>query len=183
MPDRLSAAELRPAVLQALLAIAVLAATGALAGVVWYWVWTPPMGVVSGHDWLAKNEAGLRGQFSATGWYVVVATVAGLLAGAVVALFLDRVPLVTLVAVVVGSAIGAWLMLEVGAALGPADPRHLARTAEDGTRLPGNLAVTGRSPWVSLPAGALVALALVFFGVGGRRRDVAESRHDTASAG
>jgi hypothetical protein len=174
MPDRLSASDLRPALVQALIGVAVLAATGAVAGVVWEWVWTAPVGVVSGHKWLAQDEAGLRGQFSGTGWYVVIASVAGLLAGAAVALFLDRVPLATLAAVVVGSLVGAWLMVVVGAALGPADPVHLALTARDGTHLPGRLEVSGRSPWASMPAGALVALALVFFGLGSRRGDFTE---------
>jgi hypothetical protein len=183
MPDRLSASDLRPAVVpaavQALVAVAVLAATGAVAGVVWEWVWTAPIGVGADHKWLAQDEAGLRGQFSGTGWYVVVASVAGLLAGAVVALFLDRVPLATLLAVVVGSVLGAWLMAKVGGALGPADPVQLARTARDGAHLPGRLAVSGRSPWVSMPSGALIALALVFFGLGSRRGEFSE-RPDVA---
>lgn len=161
---------LAPALWQLLLAVAVLAGAGALAGVVWEWVWTAPVGVVVNHQWVAEDEAGLRGQFSGTGWYVVVATGAGLVAGALVALFLDRSPVVTLVAVVVGSALGAWVMIEVGAAMGPADPHVLALAAKDGTHLPGRLEVTGRSPWIAMPAGALVALALVFFGFGAARR-------------
>ena len=182
MPDRLSASDLRPALVQALIAVAVLAATGVVAGAVWEWVWTAPVGVVSGHKWLAQDEAGLRGQFSGTGWYVVVASVAGLLAGALVALFLDRVPLATLVAVVVGSVLGAWLMAKVGGALGPADPVQLARTAREGTHLPGRLEVTGHSPWVSMPAGALIALALVFFGLGSRRGEFSEQPDGARSA-
>jgi hypothetical protein len=158
---------LRTGLVQFLLAVLVLAGAGALAGVVWEWVWTPPVGVVVDHRWMAEDEAGLRGQFSGTGWFVVVATVAGLLAGAVVALFLDRVPLLTLLAVVVGSAAGTWLMLQVGAALGPSDPAKLALTAKDGTDLPGRLQVSRRTPWIAMPGGALVALALVFFGLPG----------------
>ncbi|HEY0950186.1 hypothetical protein [Nocardioides sp.] len=161
---------LRPGLVQLVLGVLVFAAVGALAGVVWEWLWTPPMGVVSGHRWLAEDEAGLRGQFSGTGWFVVVATVSGLLAGAAVALFLDRVPLLTLLAVVAGSVLGTWLMLRVGAALGPDDPARLALTAKDGTHLPGALTVSRRTPWISMPAGGLVALTLVFFGLSVGRR-------------
>lgn len=171
-------ASLRPGLVQLLIGVLVLAAAGALAGVVWEWVWTAPVGVVADHQWLAEDEAGLRGQFSGTGWFVVVATVTGLLAGGVVATFLDRVPLLTLLAVVLGSAVGTWVMLSVGSALGPPDPTQIALTAKNGTRLPGELAVSRRTPWVSMPAGALVALTLVFFGFSPGRRHHHDHQHD-----
>lgn len=176
MPDGLTAPDARrpslvTGLLQLLLGVVVVAAIGALAGVVWEWLWTAPVGVVVDHRWVAEDEAGLRAQFSGTGWFVVVGTVAGLVAGALVALFLDRVPLLTLVSVVLGSIVGTWLMLRVGTALGPPDPSTLADTAKAGTHLPDDLEVSRRSPWVALPGGALVALALVFFGLSaGRRR-------------
>lgn len=157
------------------LVVAVLATVGALAGVVWQWIWTPTMGVVVDHHWTAGDALGLQHEFSGTGWYVLVGAVAGLVAGVVIALLFDRVPLLTLAAVVVGSAVGAWLMVLVGTALGPADPEVLARTADDGTRLPMELAVTGRSPWVALPSGALIGLVLVFVGLSPRSRSSAEA--------
>ncbi len=170
-------ASLRPGLIQLAAGVLVFAAVGALAGFVWEWVWTAPTGVVSGHQWLAEDEAGLRGQFSGTGWFVVVATVLRLLAGAVVALFLDRVPLLTLLAVIAGSVLGTWLMLRVGAALGPDDPARLALTAKDGTHLPGALTVSRRTPWISMPAGGLVALTLVFFGLSVGRRHHHDGTH------
>jgi uncharacterized membrane protein YeaQ/YmgE (transglycosylase-associated protein family) len=158
------------ALVQFVLAVVVFAAVGALAGVVWHWVWTPAVGVVVDHAWVAEDEAGLRGQFSSTGWYVVVATVAGLVAGALVALLLDRVPLLTLLAVIVGSVVGTWVMLQVGGALGPADPVRLALTAKQGTHLPDQLDVSRRSPWIAMPGGALLGLTFVFFGLSARAR-------------
>lgn len=155
----------RPAVLQLLLGVAILTGVGAVAGVVWEWLWTPTVGVVVDHEWMAVDEQGLRGVFSGTGWYVVVGSVAGLLAGALVAMVLDRQPLLTLVAVVVGSVLGAWLMVQVGTSLGPPDPDRVARTAQDGTRLPTALEVTGASPWIAMPGGALLGLVLVFLGL------------------
>lgn len=172
MPDRVSRDHdsLRPALVQLAIAVAVLAVVGVAAGVVWEWVWTAPVGVVVDHRWLAQDEVSLRGQFTATGWYVVVGAAAGLVGGAVVSLFVDRFPLVTLVGIVVGSALAAWLMYRVGVALGPADPATLAQTAKDGTHLPARLSVSGASPWISLPAGALVSLAMVFLGLSAVRR-------------
>jgi len=165
---RMSAARLSPAV-QALLSVAVLAGVGALAGVVWDWVWTPTRGVVVNHEWNAGDALGLQHEFSATGWYVVIGALAGLVAGIVVAALFDRAPLLTLASVVVGSALAAWLMLVVGTALGPADPAGIARTADDGTRLPQQLEITGASPWIALPVGALIGLIAVFVGLSTRR--------------
>jgi len=160
----------RTALVQLALAVAILAVAGVVAGVVWHWAWTPPSGAVVDHRWVAEDEASLRGQFSGTGWYVVVGSVAGLVAGALAALLLDRTPLLTLLGVVLGSVLGAWLMYLVGVALGPSDPAELARTAKDGTHLPAALSVSGASPFIALPAGALVAVALVFLGLSAVQR-------------
>lgn len=173
MPDGL-----RPALAQAALAVLVLAVAGVLAGAVWEWVWTAPMGVVVDHKWVALDEANLRGQFSGTAWYVVVGAVAGLLGGAVAALFLDRAPLATLVGVVVGALLGALLMYRVGLALGPGDPVQAAAGAKEGAHLPARLAVSGHSAWIALPAGALIALTLVFLGLSAVHRDpTGDPRH------
>lgn len=171
MPDRLSepSGASQPLV-QLLVSLVLFAALAALAAVVWEWVWTPPVGVVVDHHWLAADEQGLRGQFSGTGWFVVVAAVTGVVAGGLVAAFLDRVPLLTLLAVVAGSVLGTWVMLHLGPALGPADPGSLAATAANGTKLPDHLEVSGASAWIAMPAGALAALALAFIGLAGRFR-------------
>lgn len=180
MSDQLTASEdqARPVerswplreVVEVLVVVAVLAAVGALAGVVWEWVWTAPRGVVTQHEWVPMDAENLQAEFTATGWYVVIGSVAGLLTGAVVALLLDRVPLLTLAGVVVGSVLGAWLMLRVGAALGPPDPHRLAETAKDGAHLADQLKVSRWSPWIAFPGGALVGLALVFIGLSTRPR-------------
>jgi len=158
------------------LVLAAFAVVGALAGVVWQWVWTPTVGVAVDHHWTAGDALGLQHEFSGTGWYVVVGVVAGLVTGVAVALLVDRVPLLTLAAVVLGSALAAWLMLVVGGALGPADQDVVARTAADGTKIPMQLTVTGRSPWIALPSGALLGLVFIFIGLSSRHQaPVAES--------
>ena len=70
MTDRLGAA------VQALLFLAVFALSGALAGVVWERLWSPPAGVAFEDKWFLE-PAGPDFSFSGTGWYVVVALVAG----------------------------------------------------------------------------------------------------------
>lgn len=155
---------------QLLVVLAVTIAAGAVAGLVWEWLWTAPVGVVVEQRWVL-DEAGLRDDFSGTGTYIAVAAVAGVLVGALVALVFDRSELVTLVALVVGSVVAGWLMYRVGIALGPADPRALARSAEEGAHLPAQLKVLGRSPFVAFPSGALVGLVVVFLGLSRRHTE------------
>ncbi len=140
------------------------AAGGAIAGVVWEWLWTPPVGRVADGRWLLDAD-GLRADVSGTALYVLVAAVAGLLLGVACGLLPHDAELVTLAGVVLGSALAAWLMLQVGQSLGPEDPRVLAADARQGARLPDQLDVDGRSPYVAFPTGALVGLLVVFVGV------------------
>jgi hypothetical protein len=172
-PRKTRAGRLVPVIVQAGLVLAVCAVAGALAGVVWEWWWTPPVGVVVDHEWLL-GLAGLQAEFSATGLYVVVASVAGLLVGALCGLFLDRSELVTLAAVLIGAALAGWVMVQVGHAVGPPDPRPLAETARNGTRLPSDLRITGTSPYVAFPAGATLGLTVVLLGMTKRLAPVVE---------
>ncbi|GAA1769546.1 hypothetical protein GCM10009795_014660 [Nocardioides hankookensis] len=172
----------RRALVQLGLVVAGFAAVGALAGVVWQRVWTPTMGVAYDHQWTAADALGLQHEFSGTGWFVAIGLVAGLVAGIAAALLATRMPLLTLAAVVVGSALATWLMLVVGTALGPADQDVVAATAADGTKIPMALAVTGRSPWIALPSGALIGVVLVFVGLPTRFREP-EPEHTPAETG
>ena len=110
----------------------------------------------------AASDRQLQSQFAGTAWFVLVGVVAGLVLGVLVGLLLSREELVSLAAVVVGSAAATWAMYRVGVALAPPDPAPLAARAEDGTRLLGTLGVTGASPFAALPVGALVGLVLTY---------------------
>jgi hypothetical protein len=61
-------------------------------------------------------------------------------------------------------------MLRIGLALGPPDPHTVALDSPDGTHLAGQLEVSEWSPWIAMPASALVGLAVVFIGLSPRRR-------------
>lgn len=144
--------------------LAVFAAVGALGGVLWELWWTPPSGVVVEGAWVPDDD-GVRDLFAGTGQYVVVGLVAGVLAGAACAWFVDRAEVLTMLAVTAGSVLGAWVMLRVGTALAPPDPAVVARTAAEGAALPGTLRVSGSAALASLPAGALTGLVVVFIGL------------------
>ena len=168
MPDRLTAATLRPILRQVVVSMVLLVVAGALAGVVWVWLWTPPSGVVVDQQWV-QDESGLRGDFSATGSYVAVAAVTGLLIAVLLGVLFDKAELVNLAVVLVGSVLAGWVMYRVGLALSPADPRSLAGSVEDGTRLPGRPRVAGISPFQAFPGGAMLGLVIVYFGLPRRR--------------
>ena len=118
------------------------AAVGALAGVVWEWLWDAPVGVAFDHKWL-PDLAAARAEFSGTGWYVVVGVRGRAAAAAVRGLAFDRLELLTLAVVLAGSALAAWLMLQVGTGSGPARPQAVGR---DGRRRHQDPGATSRSP-------------------------------------
>ncbi|VXB71570.1 hypothetical protein [Nocardioides sp. AX2bis] len=141
-----------------------LVVAGALLGVLWsQLVWTPPPGTVQGGQWFPLDERALSLQTRGTSSYVLVAAVGGLLLGVLAALVGTRRELLTLLAVVLGGAVAAYVMWQVGTWLGPADPVAVAADAPDGTSVPGALTVAGATPFLTLPAAALAGLAAVFF--------------------
>lgn len=145
------------------------ALAGAACGLLWHWWWSPPSGVVIGHQWYPDAQ-GMVDTFTGTATYVVVAALAGLLLGGLAAWFFDRIELVTLVSVVAAAVLAGWLMYLVGTALAPPDPAAAARTAADYTELRGTLTVSGTGAFASFPGGALLGVAAVFLGVTPTRR-------------
>jgi hypothetical protein len=169
-PQRSRLAELRGPALFVVGAVAAYALLGLGAGWLWHELWTPAEGVVIQHEWYPDGDA-LRDDFSGTGLYVLVAAGAGLVLGLVCAIVGGRRPLVTVGAAVAGSALAAWLMTTMGERLGPADPHELAKTLDDGKKLPSALAVTGFSPTLAFTIGTLLALAVVFTIFPGKTRE------------
>lgn len=127
---------------------------------VWFWWWHPATGVAAGGEfyWPAPS---VEGAITGTGTYLVVASVAGLLAGGVAAVRLGDHPWVALVGSLVAGAGAALLMAYVGHLLGPEDPATVAARSEDGTRVVGGLRVEGLGAYAAFPAAALLAVALV----------------------
>jgi hypothetical protein len=107
--------------------------------------------------------------FSGTGWYVVVGGLASAALALVVAVLTRGWELLTLLLVIIGSAIGAAVMLKVGTALGPGDPVSIAAHTTARTAVSGQLTVDGKtvlgikSPYLIWPTASLLVLSLVFF--------------------
>lgn len=134
---------------------------GVAAGAVWEWLWTPPGGVVY-HRQFVLTVRGMPQEFSGTGTYVIVAAVTGVVLAAAIAWLCHGDELVTLAMVMVAAAAAGVVMALVGHALGPPDPAPLAAVKPQWTRLPDDLRVVGSSPWLALPAGAVVGVLVVF---------------------
>jgi hypothetical protein len=173
MSDRLAAA------VQALVFLVVFAASGALAGVVWERLWDAPEGLVYQGRWYLE-PAGPDHAFSGTGWYVVVALVAGALTTLALGWLLPRHELASLAAMAVGSMLAGWVMFKVGHALGPEDPQTLAAGKADLSTLPSDLLIVGAddqprlfrfdsSAFAAFPVGAMTAAVYLFLAVSGRR--------------
>jgi hypothetical protein len=139
------------------------AAVGAVAGVVWEAIWTPPIQIVQHHQIYYVDYASLRRVFTGTGLYVLVASVASAVATLVVVGLARGRELLALAEVVIGSAIAALVMARVGISLGPDDPQGTVASTPNGTKVDGTLAINGHSPYLVWPMVALLVLALVFF--------------------
>jgi hypothetical protein len=173
MGDRLQA------VVQAVGFVAAFALSGALAGVIWERLWDAPAGVAFENQWFLE-PAGPDYSFSGTGWYVLVALVAGALTAFALGWFWPRHELVGIAAFVVGSMLAAWVMFKVGHALGPEDPQLLAAGKPDLTAIPSDLTLAGvegeprlfrldSSALAAYPIGAMFASLYVYLVATGRR--------------
>lgn len=124
---------------------------------IWAGLWTPAEGLVVDGQLVLLGD-GPRQAFDATGWYLVIGVVVGLISGLVVGTLSRSNELVTLCLVVVGAVGAALVMRWVGHALGPPDPTPIAARSEDYTSLPVDLALPGSIPTLALPIGALAGL-------------------------
>lgn len=178
---------------QALAFVAAFAASGALAGVIWERLWTAPAGVAFEGKWFLE-PVGPDYAFSGTGWYVVVAVVAGAVTAFVLAWVWPRHELASFLAIAIGSMLAAWVMFEVGHALGPQDPQVLAAGKADLTAIPGDLRLAGvegqprlfrfdSSAMVAFPVGAMIASIYVYLVASGRASGRSERSVDSGWAG
>jgi hypothetical protein len=146
-----------------LLTLVAYAVVGVLAGVVWEWVWTPPVNVIRDHQVYYSSYESLRRVFTGTGLYAVVAAVASVVTTVTVCLLTRGRELLTLATVLVGSVIAAVLMRLVGGWLGPDDPERVARTTANSAHVLGQLTVEGMTAYLVWPMVSLFVLAIVFF--------------------
>lgn len=165
--------------LQAVGFLVVFAASGALSGVIWERLWDAPAGVAFDGTWFLE-PVGPDYSFSGTGWYVVVALVAGAMTALALGWAWPRHEVIGVCAIVVGSVLAGWVMFQVGHALGPQDPQLLAAGKPDLTAIPSDLTLAGMdgparswrfdsSAMLGFPIGAMITSIFVYLLTSGRR--------------
>ena len=146
-------------------------ALGSLGGWLWWQWWSPaPKGQVfrlqSGDTiWIPEPSAdqGFAQVSGSTPEFVVLAVLLGLLLGVLAGIVGGRRALLGLVAVLVGSGIGLWAMLTVGAALSPPDRDTLAATVNVGSTASAGMDDPGWPLYLLWPLGALAGFVAAQF--------------------
>src|SRR5436190_3862976 len=152
----------------AVVAVAVVVAggaLGALGGWLWYHWWAPPNTgeiydtAVWGPKWLDLTDEGLAHQFSGPAEYTLIALGLGFVLGILAAVIGRRQALVALAALIVGSALAAYLAFAVGTALSPPGPEQYATKANVGKEYKAAIEISGWTPLLCWPIGALAGFA------------------------
>jgi hypothetical protein len=121
----------------AAVAFAVLGVIGAL---VWHQVVDLPHYTRTAQG-AEMDGLGLEELFGINGWYCLIGAVLGLLGGAALLLWRHREPVWILLVSAASSLLAALIMLDLGRALGPQDPKDALSTAKAGATAPVQLMV------------------------------------------
>jgi hypothetical protein len=143
-----------------LLAIGGMLLLGVAGGFAWHAWWTPTGGVVVDDTWIVLPDDAGR-EFAATGGFVLGSLLLGVVSGLLIA-WRVRPYLVGVLVAAVGGLLAGLVMAFVGHQLGPEDPRPQAAGQADLTAIPADLRVSGGSPYLGFPGGALLAVGLSF---------------------
>lgn len=171
-----SGVQLKTAVVDAVIVFGWFAVLGVLGGVLWEAV-TPLAAFTRVGDDGIMGEQELARQFSASGWYVVIGVVGGLISGFALVLWRRRNPVLMVVLLTLGGALAAFVMAQVGLALGPEDPQQVLPTVDVGDKVPLQLAVEGFGIYFTWAIAALASACAVLFGMAVLAALEAESQH------
>ncbi len=146
------------------------AALALIGALVWWQVVSLPHYLV-GPEGGAMDEEQLSKQVAIDGWYAVIAVVGGVVAGTLIALRFQRDLVLTVVLLVLGGALAAWVMRTVGLAVGPPDPKTVLEGAKQGSTVPVQLAVTMPAVYLIWPVAALLGSVGVVWGTDSKKDD------------
>jgi len=136
---------------------------GVLGGVLWSLV-VSPAEFTKLADGGSMGEDELSKKFAADGWFILIGTPAGVLAGLVLAWWRARDPLVTSALLVAGSAVAAGVMALVGHLLGPGSTQAALAAAQVGAKVPERLDVDAFIVYLAWPVGVLAGALFVLLG-------------------
>lgn len=117
---------------------------------------------------VVTGEVALGDRFDTVGWYVLLAVATGILLGAVLVARRRAQEVVTVVAVLVGACVAAWLSARVGTWLGPEDARQALRGAEVGTTAEEPIVLPTDAAYLAWPIAAMMGAVAVLWSRSGR---------------
>lgn len=159
---------LRPALIDAAIVAWWFATLGLVGAIVWELV-TPLAAFTRTADNGTMDEQELARQFGATGWFFVIAAVGGLVSGVLLLLWRSRGPVLMVLLVALGGALATLVMVQVGLALGPADPQQVLPRVDVGDKVPLQLKADAYGVYFTWSIAALVGALTVLWGSESRR--------------
>ncbi|MGH3414495.1 MAG: hypothetical protein ACRDPH_15575 [Marmoricola sp.] len=151
--------------LDALVVLGTLAVLGVLGGLVWNALVTLPVFRRTSHG-AVLGQVQLAGFIGIDGWFVVIALVAGLVAGALLMYFRPGDPLLTVVLLLAGGGLASWLMVQVGLLVGPDDPAAVLKHLTAGHTAAVQLHPHAAGVELVWPLAALIGGVVVLLGTG-----------------
>ncbi len=142
--------------------VGTLLAIAVVAGLVWPQL-VDPVEFVRTQQGVVTDEVALAQQFDDDGWYVVLAAVGAALAGGVLTAWRSRDPVATVLLLVAGAAAAAWVMAQVGTAVGPPPPSTALADASPGATAPGQVEVHALAAYFVWPIAALFGAVVVLW--------------------
>jgi hypothetical protein len=142
---------------------------GLVVGLVWPQV-VEPVTVTRNDFGLQTGEVALAHRFGQDAWYAVLGGAAALLLGVALTLWRRAHETATLVAIVLGALLAAWLSSVVGTATGPEAAEVVLADAEMGTSAPDQVLVTAEAAYLAWPLAAVLGAVLVLWAPASRGR-------------
>ena len=133
-----------------------------LVGLLWPQL-VDPVVVTRAEDGLLTGEVALGDRFDTVGWYSLLSGGCALVLAVLLSLWRRGHEVVTLLAVLAGSCVAAWLSAQVGTWVGPDDPAQVLRDAEVGATAPDRVALAADVAYLVWPIAALVGSVVVLF--------------------
>jgi hypothetical protein len=143
-------------------------AAGIVAGILWPQLVEPVM-LSRTELGISTDEVALSNRFSNDGWYAVLAGVAGLGLGVVLTAWRRTHEVVTLLVVVAGALLAAFVSARLGRLLGPEDPNRVLADAAVGASAPDVVRITAEVVYLVWPIAAVVGALIVLWGPTGEQ--------------
>jgi hypothetical protein len=154
---------------------------GLVVGLLWPQV-VEPVTVSRSEVGLQTGEVALAHRFAHDAWYSVLGGGAALLLGVVLTLRRRAHEIATLVAIVLGALLAAWVASMVGTATGPEAAEVVLADADMGATAPDHVVVTASASYLAWPLAAVLGAVLVLWAPSRRERRQGRELHQDQGA-